>query len=81
MRSKRPIVGAAPTPPQKRVRPEIKDNKAQDENEKQGGSENQDEDEDVGRGRGRERKLGETYPMRNLQTSLAVFFSRNWPTF
>ena len=46
VRSKRPIVGAAPTPPQKRVRPEIKDNKAQDENEKQGGSENQDEDED-----------------------------------
>ncbi|KAI4293934.1 asparaginase-domain-containing protein [Schizophyllum commune Loenen D] len=46
VRSKRPIVGAAPTPPQKRVRPDKKDNKAQDENEKQGGNEKQDEDED-----------------------------------
>ena len=45
MRAKRPIVGAAPTPSQKRVRPN-KDNKAQDENEKQGGNEKQDEDED-----------------------------------
>ena len=46
MRSKRPIVGAAPTPPQKRVGPNAKDEAEKEQSDKQDDNTKKDEDED-----------------------------------